>query len=169
MILSFYSLFAIGIVLTSYYNSDLINSVGNNFGLVLVIIGLIGFYGIFIRRIFLHVLNILYSNYKMRILSSFLSVPKYNLRENIYIYTLIANLTFRLILFQFVSKGNPDSRSAAGQPYYIICNTFSVVFLSILHSRQLKHDFSKTQVINYLLFYFLFIFNFSSNKKNRID
>jgi hypothetical protein len=156
----FYFLFAVGILLTSFYNTDLIPRVMNKVGLVLVIVGLIGFYGSFAMRGFEQIYHRWWKSQctegvigPSATISS-ISVPSpllpvegvHNLRENIYIYILIVNLSFRLLLFQFISHEDADSRAISGQPYYIMINTISVVFLSILNSRQLKIQYYQIQV-----------------------
>jgi hypothetical protein len=152
-----YFLFAVGIMLTGFYNTDLIPEVMNHVGIGLVIVALIGIYGSFVMRLSQQIYYT-WCKYQQGAPSTvtatltppvfFFLMPSYDysLRENVYIYILIVNVTFRLLLFQFISHEDADSRAIHGQPYYIMINTISVVFLSILNSRQLKLQYYQIQV-----------------------
>lgn len=140
-----YIFFSVGVMLAAFFNIGVVPVALNYIGLFAVLIGVIGIYLSFLIRLYEHVSH-LWSLYQCVEPNSILNQHTiHNIRDNLYLYILIMNLTFRLLLFQLISPGDADSRAIHGQPYYIMFNTISVVFLSIINSRQLKMKYFQIQ------------------------
>jgi hypothetical protein len=162
MTLLVYLCFAFGIMLSGFFNISLVPRAMNTIGWILVLIGISGIYGLFCVRAYDHLMQLYELTLKPSptspVSSSSTTIPssscgrggcassRHSLGDNLYLYILTANLTFRLLLFQLIVEDDPDVRSARGQPFYLMINTISVVVISILNSRKLKIEYFQIQV-----------------------
>jgi hypothetical protein len=140
-------LFSIGVMLTSFYNLALVPNVINIIGIFLVALGIIGIYGLL--ALDLHRLwfstpapiqptppSPFSTNETIRPLSLF----HYIAPSSLYLYLMCLSLTIRLLSFS-ASPGDSDKKSAHIQPYLMMMDTVTVIFLSVLYSTELKLNF----------------------------